>query len=159
MEEFHKKEQYFFDNQTIHFLAHFLSQYERPCCLCAPSLGVELEKRGRNVTTLDIDERFSNLKGFTKYDLYRPEPLDIEFDIILCDPPFNIVSLSQLFKVLKVLSTGYDQEMVVSHLKRRSNDVVATFAPFNLQPTNYHPQYQIPQHPTNVEFFGNVSLW
>lgn len=156
MQEFHKKEQYFFDSTTLKTLADFVSKYHNPCCLCVPFLGTELEKRRIKVTTLDIDERFSRLKGFTKYDLYKPQPLDEEFDLIVCDPPFNAVSLSQLFKALKMLSTGYEQPMLVSHLKRRSNDIIATFTRFNLQPTGFHPQYQIPQHPTNIEFFGNL---
>ena len=51
-------EQYFFDQPTLDHLAAFAARFSNPCCLCTPSLGEELEKRGVRATTLDLDERF-----------------------------------------------------------------------------------------------------
>jgi hypothetical protein len=154
MHENHKKEQYFFNDETIQKLADFASQFENPCCLCTPTVGVELEKRGIQVTTLDTDERFSNLKGFIKYDLYRPIALDKKFGIILCDPPFNIVKLSQLFTAIRMLSAGFEQPLWISHPEERKYDVMATFFWFKLKETGFFPQYQIPQE--HIQFYGNI---
>src|SRR5437868_1962621 len=103
MEERHEREQYFFDAATVRVLADFVGSFERPCCLCAPTIGRELHRRGRAVRVLDVDERFSDLSGFLAWDLYRPRHLDEEFDLVLCDPPFFNVSLSQLFSAVRVL--------------------------------------------------------
>lgn len=155
MIELHKKEQYFFDEDTVKKLADFAGKFQNPCCLCAPTLGVELEKRKIPVTTLDIDLRFSNLKGFVQYDLYKPVALDQKFGIIICDPPFNIVKLSQLFTAIRLLSTD-KQPLWISHLARRKYDLMATFLWFKLRETGFFPSYQIPQEPNYIQFYGNV---
>jgi hypothetical protein len=160
MYEMHENEQYFFDKPTLLYLADFVSRFERPCCLCAPLLGQELERRGVRVRTLDIDERFAGLRGFRRFDIYRPEWLGEEFDLILCDPPFFGVSLSQLFSALRLLSQNdYRQPLLVSYLVRRSSNVLGTFASFGLQPTGYHPGYQTVQKigRNDVEFYGNIG--
>ena len=73
MEERHEHEQYFFDDATRARLADLLQDRPRPCCLCVPSVGQELVRRGRAVTVLDIDERFVDLPGFRHFDIARPE--------------------------------------------------------------------------------------
>lgn len=156
MHENHKKEQYFFDEKTVKRLADFASNFSNPCCLCAPTLGVELEKRGIKARTLDIDERFSHLKGFKKYDLYRPQALNEEFGIIICDPPFNIVKLSQLFDAIYMLSKPV-QKMWISHLTERKFDVMGTFSIYGLYEVGFFPQYQIPQPETRIQFYGNEN--
>lgn len=156
MHENHKKEQYFFDVGTVQKLADFASKFNNPCCLCAPMLGVELERRGVKTRILDIDERFSHLKGFMKYDLYQPKALNEEFGIIICDPPFKIVSLSQLFNAIRALS-GPNQKMWISNLTHRKYDVIGTFAVYGLEETGFYPLYQIPQEPYKIQFFGNIS--
>lgn len=161
MYEKHENEQYFFDKTTLDYLAGVVSGYSNPCCICAPLLGKELESRGVKVRVLDIDERFSNLQGFRRYDLYRPEWLGEEFGLIICDPPFFNVSLSQLFTALRLLSRNdYDQPLLISYLTRRSSSILGTFARFNLKPTGYHPTYQTVQGASrnDIEFFGNVAL-
>ena len=83
-----------------------------------------------------------------------------DFDIILCDPPFYSVSLSQLFSALRTLSRNdFRQTLMVSYLRRRASVVLGTFAKFELQPTGYLPGYQTVQSvPRNeVEFFSNLS--
>lgn len=69
MYEKHENEQYFFNKATLLYLADYAARYEMPCCLCAPLLGRELELRGVKVRTLDIDERFSALSGFRRFDI------------------------------------------------------------------------------------------
>ena len=104
MQERHENEQYFFSAETTSQLASFAAQFPNPCCICAPSIGKALTQRGVGVRILDIDERFADLPGFRHFDLRRPDWLDEEFGIIICDPPFFNLSLSRLFAALRLLS-------------------------------------------------------
>src|SRR5215213_2315981 len=162
MYEKHENEQYFFDRPTLATLADAVATFPNPCCLCAPLLGQELERRGVAVCVLDIDERFAGLRGFRRYDLYRPEWLGEEYGLIVCDPPFFNVSLAQLFAAIRMLSRNdYTQPLLVSYLARRASNVLGTFARFNLAPTGYRPRYQTVQDQdarNAVEFFANVPV-
>jgi hypothetical protein len=161
MQEHHQREQYFFDRPTLDYLAGVVSRYSFPCCLCAPTLGAELEKMGISVRTLDIDERFASLSGFRRYDITRPEWLGEEYGLIICDPPFFNVSLSQLYSAIRLLSRhDYSQPLAISYLTRRSTSLLKTFARFDLQPTGYFPLYSTVEkvERNKIEFFANVSL-
>jgi hypothetical protein len=74
MHEDHQREQCFFDPPTIDRLAGLLASYQRPLCLCAPTVAEELLRRGRAPRLLEIDARFAHLPGFLRWDLYRPLP-------------------------------------------------------------------------------------
>jgi len=65
-------EQFFFNEESLLRLAEVVSDFSQPCLLCAPTLGAELESRGRQCRILDIDMRFSGLKGFKFFDIHRP---------------------------------------------------------------------------------------
>ena len=159
MYEQHECEQYFFDKPTIERLTGFLERFENPCCLCAPLLGREMAELGLEVRILDIDERFASVPGFRKYDLYRPEWLGEAFDIIICDPPFFRVSLSQLFAAIRVLARyDFSQKIMVSYLTRRTNAVMGTFAPFGIRATGFNPGYQTVRklERNEIQFFSNL---
>jgi hypothetical protein len=160
MDERHENEQYFFDAPTLARLADFMSGWKDACCLCAPLLGQHLARRGVAITILDIDERFADTPGFRRFDIYRPERQAQRFSLILCDPPFHKISLSQLFAAIRVLSHfDFGQPLLVSYLKRRSAALLGTFAKFDLRPTGYCPKYLTVQDTerTAVEFFGNLA--
>jgi hypothetical protein len=160
MYERHEHEQYFFDAATLEHLAEFVRDFSNPCCLCAPLLGKALVERGVSTTILDTDERFSSVAGFQHYDLYRPVPLQQKFGIIVCDPPFFKVSLSQLFQAVRLLSQfDYAQPLLICYLRRRAANIMGTFSRFNLQPTGYFPQYQTVQRSerNEIEFFSNLD--
>jgi hypothetical protein len=160
-EEHHHREQYFFDERTLGELAEFVASFETPCCLCAPMLGRELQRRGRAVTVLDVDRRFADLRGFVEWDLYRPRHLERELDLILCDPPFFNVSLSQLFTAVRLLCHfDLTRKVMISYPVRRQNAILGTFAPFNLAPTAYHPTYLTVQkcEKNEIEFYANFDL-
>ena len=143
MYELHENEQYFFDDRTLDQLDDFASAWDSPCCICTPMLGKRLVERGASVTILDIDERFKTLNGFQLFDIYRPEWIDQKFDLIICDPPFFSVSLSQLFTAIRMLSQfNFDQKIMISYLSRRKDAITGTFAPFGLTATDYFPKYQ-----------------
>ena len=160
MDERHDREQYFFDAPTLAALSDFCGRFERVCCLCAPMLGRELHRRGRAVRVLDVDRRFADVPGFVEWDLYRPTHLDDDFDLLLCDPPFFNVSLSQLFMAVRLLCHfDLSRRVMISYPARRRGAILGTFAPFNLRPTGYHPGYQTVQkcEKNDIEFFANFD--
>jgi len=161
MYELHKNEQYFFDTPTLLHLASFLKRFDSVALLCAPMLGRELANARRAVTILDIDDRFSNVPGFLNWNIYRPQWLAITFDIIVCDPPFFKVSLSQLFKAIRMLShNNFDQPLLISYLHRRAHAITGTFSPFKIEPTGFYPGYvTVPKIEKNeIEFFTNLDM-
>jgi hypothetical protein len=87
-------------------------------------------------------------------------PLPQKFGIIVCDPPFFKVSLSQLFQAVRLLSQfDYAQPLLICYLRRRAANIMGTFSRFNLQPTGYFPQYQTVQRSerNEIEFFSNLD--
>ena len=160
MYELHEHEQYFFDEPTLSHLANFVSNWKSPCCLCTPSLGKKLVESGIDATILDVDKRFSDVQGFVYYDIYKPQWQTRTFDLIICDPPFFNVSLSQLFSAIRMLSHhNFEQPILVSYLTRRSSAIRGTFAPFQLRESGYFPGYQTVRkiEKNEIEFFGNLS--
>ncbi len=160
MYELHKQEQYFFDDATIKHLTGFLYAYESICVLCAPLLGRSLSSIKSNVTILDIDDRFTDTKGYLSWNIYKPQWINQSFDIIICDPPFFNVSLSQLFKAIRMLShNNFGQKLMIGYLSRRSQALIGSFHLFNLLPTGYYPSYITVQktEKNEIEFFGNLN--
>lgn len=160
IEELYENEQYFYDEKTLSELTDFLARWETPCCLCTPLLGQWMSQHSsRNPTILDMDRRFACTSGFRYYDLNRPEWLDQEFDIIVCDPPFFNVSLGQLYHAVRLLSHfRFDQPLLISYLRRRSNIVMDTFSQFGLRPVDYSPGYQTVQSLAlnDIVFYSNL---
>ena len=153
-------EQYFFDTPTLDHLARFAARFPNPCCLCTPSLGEELERRGIRAVTLDIDTRFEHLRGFRHYDVLQPERLDEGFGLIVCDPPFLSISMPRLCEVMRLLShDDYEQPLLINYLSGRAREITAAFAPFRLEPTGYAPQYARIQNAgrNSMQFYGNLG--
>lgn len=160
MHENHQREQYFFDPATVEHLARFLTRFESPCCICAPMVGRAVARLGHPVTNLDLDERFAADPGFEAFDLYRPRWIERRFDVILCDPPFFNVSLSQLFQALRQLAHhDLEQKLVVAFLQRRAEAIRGTFAPFGLEGSGYEPGYLTVQESerNGIELFTNLD--
>lgn len=161
MHELHQNEQYFFDALTIQYLTGVLKQFDNICVLCAPMLGKALSETGSNVTILDIDDRFADAKGYLSWSIYKPQWINKTFDVIFCDPPFFNVSLSQLFKAIRMLShNNFEQKLMICYLIRRSHAVTGSFYLFNLQPTGCHPSYvTVEQTEKNqIEIFSNLDF-
>jgi putative N6-adenine methyltransferase len=116
MYELHKNEQYFFTSQTLDTLARFLEPYARVAVLCAPMPGRVLNETDRDVRMLDIDNRFARVRGYLYWDIQRPERLAEAYDIIVCDPPFFNVSLSRLFRAIRMLAhERFDHPLLLSY--------------------------------------------
>jgi hypothetical protein len=160
MYENHAHEQYFFNEPTLQALSEFLMGFETPCCICAPLLGKTLADKNKNVRVLDIDSRFSAVPGFVYYDIYKPRWLGEEFDIIVCDPPFFNVSLSQLFHAIRMLSLfNFSQPLLLTYLTRRSSSILGTFQKFLLKPTGFFPGYQTVRkiEKNEIELYSNLE--
>ncbi|MEM6782420.1 MAG: RNA 2'-phosphotransferase [Bacteroidota bacterium] len=159
--ERHDREQYFFDAATREALADALGRYEHVCCLCAPTLAETLVKRGYQVTLLDLDERFDYVPGFRRYDLTRPDWLEAEFDVIVCDPPFFTVSLTQLRRALATLTHHRsDVPVLVAYLTRRDRKLLTTFADLACRPTGFFPSYETvtDSEKSEIQLYGNALL-
>ena len=159
--EEHGREQYFFDPPTMELLADRVARYRNPCLLCAPMLGRELQRRGRIVRVLDTDRRFADLPGFAGYDLYRPAHVGERFDLILCDPPFFNVSLSQLFRAVRLLADfDLTARVMIAYPCRRAAAILSVFAPFNLRATGERPTYLTVQacERNEIEWYANFDL-
>jgi hypothetical protein len=161
MEERHDREQYFFDESTRARLVRVASGFERPCCLSMPTVGRDLAALGRPVTILDLDERFADTPGFRRFDLRRPEWLGLEFGLILCDPPFFTVSLSELLTALRMLSRYRDdQPTLVTSLVRRRPTVERALSRFGLKATGWVAGYETvtPGPKNDIEFLANFAV-
>ncbi|MEO0740179.1 MAG: RNA 2'-phosphotransferase [Bacteroidota bacterium] len=161
IDERHDREQYFFDADTRDALADALAAYDHVCCFCAPTLAETLAKRGQQVTLLDLDGRFADVPGFQRYDLTKPEWLEAEFDVIVCDPPFFTVSLTQLRQALAMLSHHRAEvPVLVAYLTRRDRKLLTTFADHDFWPTGFFPSYKTvaDTEKNEIQFYGNVPL-
>ena len=142
MHENHQRQQYFFSPPTVQVLAEIVASKAHPCCLCVPTVAEALQARGRTVRLLELDARFSALPGFVAWDLYQPRRLSETFDLILCDPPFQRVRLSQLFEALRVLCQGHlDTPIALCHLATRAEDIQGALGAFGLAPTELEIGY------------------
>ena len=123
-------------------------------------VGRELAKRQVRARVLDIDERFSDVAGFVRYDIYRPLWLGEHFGVIVCDPPFWKVSLSQLFGAVRLLAKhDFTQPLAICYPTRRSANLMGAFARFGLQPSGFSPKYRTVQDTerNQIEFFANFD--
>jgi hypothetical protein len=161
MDELRENEQYFFDNETIAHLANFVRVYPNPCCLCAPTVGRELERLGVPTRTLDVDARFKTLVGFLDYDVSRPHWLGEEFGIVLFDPPFfNAAPVSRFADAVRMLAKYRgDQKVLISWPVRRSKAILEAFSQFGVVATGYRPGYVsvLNQGKNAIEFYGNLG--
>ena len=160
MDERHENEQYFFDEPTLRHLVKFSKRWSSVCCICAPMLGAQLSLAGVQITLLDIDRRFETEPGFRYFDLNDPSWLGLEFDLIICDPPFFNVSLSRLYMALRVLARhDASQRILVSYLERRSGAFVTAMKEFDVQATGYFPGYvNLKNEGKNrIVFFSNLT--
>lgn len=166
MYELHKNEQYFFDNETLKKFSNYIinTDYRPICCLCVPLLGKKLIDIGifpADIDILDIDKRFSNLASFVYYNIAKPSYINYVYSLIICDPPFFSLSLSQLFNsIYKLTHFNFKCKILISYLKRRESALLGTFNAFNLKPTGFYPKYQTVDTSSDrnkIEFYSNIE--
>ena len=108
--------------------------YENIVCLTTPTLGDAFWKfKKKKVIVLDVDERFSYLPGYIKYDLMKPTPLDVVPDLIVLDPPFFQLTAYDQANAVEVICQGnHNVKVVCGYLCRLENDLKKAFINFNL---------------------------
>ena len=163
-QEQHEQEQYFFRGPTAAALCCALAAFDRPCVLCAPLVGAQLARRRNDVRILDIDRRFESVPGFAHWDVLRPRFLNERFGVIFCDPPFFSVSLSRLFRSVRMLARAdFATPLAITYLSRRADAIRSAFGPFDLRPTGYRPEYLTVENSGRgaIEVFANFDcpLW
>lgn len=164
LQERHELEQYFFDRRTIADLSSLIRAHTSPLLLCAPTLARALAQEGRHVWALDIDDRFAALPGYTRWNIRRPTPVDFQPTLIFCDPPFFSVSLSDLFRAVRLLANfDFTTPIAISYLTRRARAIESVFSPFHLRATGYRPTYQTVKNiqRNDIQVFANFPchLW
>ena len=185
MHEDHSREQYFFDAPTVAKLIAFVHQFERPLLVGCPMVAkVMWEEDGDVIPVLDVDDRFSDLPGFVKWDIYRPQALGSVFqgeewgpkglihtetgveikrrgmapftpDLILVDPPFYKVRPDQLFSAIRILTWGdTDTPLMIASNPARASAFAGTMALFGLKPSGFKPGYVSVSPAADIEFLA-----
>lgn len=160
MHENHQREQYFWAPPTLDRLADLVSTFRDPLLLCCPMLGQHLWGRGKQVLTLDVDERFATLPRFVRWDLHRPTPLPGHAvpDLVVVDPPFHRVRLDQLFAGLRVLTrSDRSVPLLIAWPPERATDLLGTFGAAGLRATGIRPAYVTVPDELGIEFFSNLD--
>ena len=177
MDEIHEREQYFWDGNTLSGIERVVEAHTSddssppdrldldPCFLCTPTLARQWTRGGKSATLLDVDRRFSDVPGFCYFDLSHPESVwnslrRRRFSIVVCDPPFFNLSLSQLRNAIRAISQYEPQQpLLISYLLRRENAFLEAFREFQLAPTGITPHYPslTPGPKNDIRFYGNLS--
>lgn len=141
-EEDHQIEQYWFNDITCKILVDVFKEKSFPCFACAPRLGKYFVELGYSARILDIDKRFADVHGFHHWNIYRPETLSENYDVVFIDPPFYRVRLDQLFAAAAMLTRYcFDKPLAICYDVTRENNLLGTFAKFMLEPTGIFPMY------------------
>ena len=143
LKENRELEQFFWTSDTVKKLLSACEYITNTCCFTTPSLAHEFFEKGRNEKLLDIDERFSYLPRFEKFDIKKPHSLDEEsFNIIVIDPPFFNVTTQELFDATNIITkNNYSTNLIIAYLKRFEYPLLETFKPYGISETNYIPEY------------------
>jgi hypothetical protein len=153
-------DQFFFSEECLMKLVRVVNNFEKPCVLCAPTLGLELERQGKKCKTLDIDIRFSELKGFKYYDITYPIDLNEEYDLLICDPPFKL-DVQQIYEAINTLKND-NTTIVVSWYQSRLEQFLQTFSTLHIKSVGVTLSYREKDIPFYNESetlkYGKVSV-
>jgi len=170
--EDHEREQFYFEKESLKELLAIILDggFKKIACLGVPTLALALEKLGREVTLLDIDERFKDvIKGYKKWDITKPQYIKETFDLIIVDPPFSKVRTGQIKRAIEMLAHyNPKQKILISYFTPRAEHFLKVFKSFNLEKTGFYPKYQnLPEIKKTkkgderkqwVEFFSNFEI-
>jgi hypothetical protein len=153
-------DQFFFSEECLKKLVGVVSNFNNPCALCVPTLGYELEKQGKQCRTLDIDARFSWLKGFKYYDMHLPTDFNEEYDLLLCDPPFKL-DVQQIFEAVNKLKRE-GTTIIVSWYQSRLDQFLQAFSVLHIKPVGVTLSYRDNDicfyNESEARKFGKVSV-
>ena len=136
-------EQYFWTSKMVRKLLSALLLDINICCLATPSLALMLnESSTNNQFLLDCDERFSFLPNYVKFDFLKPNAVEQDFDVIVCDPPFFQIPLEKIENSIEILSKkNFKTKILITFLKREEMNLIRVFEKFDLRPTKFNVEY------------------
>ena len=154
-------EQFFWTSKTVKDLLNACKYITNTCCFTTPSLAVGFREIGRDEKLLDIDERFSYMPRFEKFDIKNPHSIDETFNILVIDPPFFNVTTKDLFEATNIITNNdYSTNIIIAYLKRFEFALLETFKLYGISETNLMPQYaHIKENKwQNFKIYSNIDL-
>lgn len=142
--ELREWEQYFFTENVLRDLVNVLEYEKNIICLCTPAVADSfLTLKNKIVTCLDLDERFSYLPGYIKYNVLDPKELDITPDLIIVDPPFFKINLVDLYNCIEILTRKNKQTKIIfAFVIREEKSLLNIFKEYKLQYTKFKLEYR-----------------
>ena len=118
---------------------------------------------GRDEKLLDIDERFSYLKYFEKFDIKNPHVPDGsgDFKVIVIDPPFFNITTKELFEATNMITNNnFNTNIIIAYLVRFEYPLLKTFAPYGISETSTSLEYAHikPNKWRNIKLYSNIDL-
>ncbi len=154
-------EQFFWTSKTVKNLLKACEYITNTCCFTTPSLAEGFREIGRDEKLLDIDERFSYMPRFEKFDIINPHKIEEKYNILVIDPPFFNVTTKQLFDATNVITNNdYSTRIVIAYMKRFEYALLETFKPYGISETNLMPEYaHIKSNKwQNFKIYANIDL-
>lgn len=145
-EELRELEQYFFSENVLNAMVETFQYETNILCLCTPSVADAFWcSKNKEVFCLDLDDRFSYLPKYIKYDVSNPKKIDDNFapDIIIVDPPFFKMSLLSLYNCIELLTAGNKKTKIVfCYVIREEKSLLNIFKEYQLKLTKFPLEYK-----------------
>ena len=110
-------EQYFWTKDIVKKILHACEYITNCFCVTTPSLAEGFMNIGRDEKLLDIDERFSYLKYFEKFDIKNTHVPDGsgDFNVIVIEPPFFNITTKELFEATNMITNNNFNTNIISY--------------------------------------------
>jgi hypothetical protein len=156
-------EQYFWTSDSVKKILNACEYITDCCCFTTPSLAEGFKNIGRDEKILDIDERFSYLKYFEKFDIKNPHVPDGSgnFNIIVIDPPFFNITTKELFEATNIITdNNFSTNIMIAYLVRFEYPLLETFKPYGISETSFSLEYAHikPNKWRNFKLYSNIDL-
>ena len=163
IKERHDLEQFFWTGDIVKKLLTACEYTSDCCCFTTPSLAEGFRCVNRDEKLLDIDERFSYLKLFEKFDIKNPHCPDGagNFNLIIIDPPFFNVTIKELFEATNyITNNNYNTNLIIAFLVRCEYSLLEIFKPYGISETSTQLEYAHikPNKWKNFKLYSNIDL-
>ena len=144
--ELREIEQYFFTENVISNIVEALDYEDNIICLGTPAVANGFyQLKNKNVLCLDIDDRFSYLPGYRKFDILNPDVSLIDYppNVLIIDPPFFKLNLVDLYNCVEVITKGNKKTKILfAFVQREERALLSIFKAYNLQLTKFKLEYK-----------------
>lgn len=156
-------EQFFWTSDTVKKFLNSFKYVTECCCFTTPSLAEGFNNIGRDEKLLDIDERFSYLPRFEKFDIKNPHVPDGvgDFNVIVIDPPFFNTTIQELYEATNLITdNNFKTNIVIGFLVRYEYPLLETFKNYGISETSTPLEYAHikPNKWRNFKLYSNVDL-